>query len=183
MPRVPFAKSIPMPDYKPPRRSKHGERYEPVDKVPDGLKWKPQGGPGGKNVTVLLSTPGSFYKLIRDRNTGDVVYFKLKDFGPAVSPAEKIDAEPKRKGQVRYRKGATCWFVDAGSLWYLVEVVDRIGDDRATFGEPHRIVIKSVTGFDAERRTAWAYGDLLEFPAKPDNQMFMRLRPLKDRYQ
>lgn len=158
-------------------RSKYAHLYEPVASVPEGLRWKPATGSSNsdKNVTVLLSTPGSFYKLIRDRVTGEVVYFKMKDTGAEKSPADKIDTEgPTSQKQVRYRTGGFCWFVDTGSRWYCCEVVERKQD-------PARIVLRPVTGWDAERQVQWSYGDLLEFPALKNNPVFCRLRPLKAR--
>lgn len=184
--------------------------YEQVDSVPDGLRWKPAPGPRAgsgsgpprkppspderknkrrererrtpEQATTTLFSFANTYMLVRMRATGAVTYYRLKDM-PEKSPAEKIDAEPTKKEQVRFRVGAQCWFVDTGGRWFLCEVVERTGHDRATFGEPGRIVIKSVTGWDADRKAPWEYGDLLEFPDKPNNPLFMRLRPLKARYQ
>ncbi len=150
-------------------RSKRKDLYEQIPSPPDGVKWKPGRGPANKIVTVMYSTPGEYYKLIRDRNTGDVVYYKLKDAAAAATPKEQIDAEPERKKQVRYRENAVCWWVDNGR-WFLVKVVKR---------EPKRITITSVTGWDADRQKEWPEGLELEFPAP--GQLFKRLRPLKDR--
>lgn len=181
-----------------PARRFRKEDYDPVDKVPDGLSWKPAPGPSpgsrrgprkepspfpwvnkarerqrrrrtGPAQTVLLSL-GNLYKLVRDRDTGAVQYFKHKSVDAPISPAATIDAEPTRGHQVRYRQGALCWFVDNGR-WFLVKVVKR---------EPHRITIASETGWDADRQKEWALGVLLEFPAP--GALFKRLRPLKDRY-
>ena len=167
------------------RAAANKAKYEPVapELVPGDLKWKFPRGMPNSSMRVFLSTPGGYYKLVRDLNTGAVEYFKLKDQGPAPASREKIDAEPEKKGQVRYRVGARCWFVDTGNRWYLVEVVDRVGADRATFGEPCKIVIKPVGTFDADKQAPWPYTPELEFPAYPNNPMFMRLRPLKARYQ
>lgn len=162
-----------------PRTRPKKEDYEPVASVPEGLTWKP--GPG-VTTNVMLYSIGNIYKLVRDRVTGAVQYFKLKDTGPEKSPNEKIDAEPAREAQVRYRVGTMCWFIDEGSHWFLCEVVERTGKDRATFGEPQRITIKSVNGRDADKQVEWPYG-LLEFPAKENNPIFARLRPLKARYR
>jgi hypothetical protein len=165
------------------------EDYEPVatESVPEGLKWKPSKGAHSKTQVTLFSF-GNIYKLVRSLETGAAQYFKLKGSDVAKSPAEKIDAEPgtesgRKKEQVRYRVGCKAWFLDTGNRWYLIEVVARIGENRETFGEPKRIIIKSATGMDADKRTPWPYGAELEFPAKPDNALFMRLRPLKARYQ
>jgi hypothetical protein len=183
--------------YSVPRHRK--EDYEPVDTVPEGLKWKPiPGGRGGPplkepsespavnrrrerrrrpvepETTTLTSTPGSFYRLVRVRATGEVSYFKLKQDVAQMTPKDKIDAEPKKAAQIRFRKGALCWFVDTGARWYLCKVEDRTD---------LRIVLKSETGWDADKRSPWDYGELLEFPANPTNPLFQRLRPLKARYQ
>ena len=146
--------------------------YEPVDSVPEGLKWKPAGGNPAKGHTVLLSF-GNIYRLVRDRTTGEVQYFKLKDT-PEKSPSEKIDAEPKKQEQIRYNTGKLCWFIDTGSRWFLCKVVER---------KPNRIVLRSETGWDADKQAPWPYGELLEFPCKENNPLFCRLRPLKARYR
>ncbi len=200
---MPFTKGHPFyRSHKPgayaPRKPPSKDRYEKIDYVPD-VKWKPAPwagkGPPRKEptgwpwidrrrerarrpldqaTTTLLSTPGEIYKLVRVRATGEVTYYKLRDAEPAATPKEAIDAEPKRAGQVRYRKGAPCWFVDAGGIWYLCKVEDR---------QPNRIVIRAETGWDSERKVQWPYGDLLEFPCHRSNPMFARLRPLKDKYR
>lgn len=160
---------------KPPTKAaKIDERYEPIAVVPDGLTWKPAPPYTAKNFTVLLSL-GGIYKLVRTRETGAVVYYKLKDDTKA-TPAAQIDAEPQRKQQQRFHTGSQCWFVDTGSRWYLVEVVRRSD-------KPPAISIKSVTGWDADRTAPWGYGEELEFPASQANPLFQRLRKLKDRYQ
>lgn len=164
-----------------PNGTKPKDAYEPVASVPDDLKWRGVSGRPSLTHTTLVSVPGALFKLIRDRSTGAVQYFRLKDMGPEMTPKEKLDAEPERKEQVRYRVGTQCWFIDEGR-WYLCEVVDRTGYAPGT-GTEKRIVIKSVTGFDADRQKAWAFGELLEFPALENNRLFQRLRPLKDRYQ
>jgi hypothetical protein len=147
-------------------------RYEPVDTAPEGLKWKPVKGGHAAGYTVLLSFGGA-YKLVRSRTTGDVQYFKLRD-DTVKSPAEKIDAEPVKTGQVRYNTGKLCWFIDTGGRWFLCKVVDR---------PPDRIVLSSETGWDSERQAPWEYGALLEFPDRANNPMMQRLRPLKARYR
>lgn len=149
-------------------------RYEPVDTVPEGLRWKPAAHHGFKHhpETVLLSFGGA-YKLVRSRTTGEVQYFKLRD-DTVKSPSEKIDAEPKKQGQDRYNTGKLCWFIDTGSRWFLCKVVER---------KPSRIVLSSETGWDADKQAAWPYGALLEFPARENNPLFARLRPLKSRYR
>jgi hypothetical protein len=114
---------------------------------------------------------GNFYKLVRSRETGEVQYFKLKDTGPEISPAEKIDAEPTKKGQVRYRVGSHCWFVLDGR-WFCCEVVSR---------PPNRIVLRPVTGWDADRQAPWPHDGALEISDKPSNSLFQLLRPLKAR--
>ncbi len=158
--------------------------YDPVapETVPEGIRWKPATPHTGKR-RAYTSMFGNLYRLVRTLATGEVQYFKLKDADVAATPKEKIDAEPEHKDQVRYRIGCQCWFIETADVWYLVEVVDRVGEDRSTFGEPKRIVLKSATGWDADRKVQWPYGDLLEFPASPNNPMFARLRPLKDRAQ
>lgn len=158
--------------------ARHNAKYEPVDSVPAGLTWKLHEGRPSNDHTVHVSF-GRVYKRVVNRKTGFTQYFKLKD-APAAAPAEKIDAEPKRAGQVRYRVGGHCWFVDA-TRWYLVEVVSRVGRSTGTVGDPKRIVIKPVTGWDADHQKEWPNGAELEFPSTPNNPLFQRLRPLKDR--
>jgi hypothetical protein len=155
------------------------DKYEPVDKIPDGLKWKPAPGRPSPTHTKLVSTPGGFFALVRCRETGAVQHFRLKDMGHEMSSKAKLDAEPTRE-QVRYRVNAHCWFVDGPGRWFLVKVVDRTGEAAGT-GTEKRITIESVTGFDADRIIEWPYGPALEFPSLPNNPMFMRLRPFKDR--
>lgn len=156
------------------------DAYDPVDVslVPEST-WKPVAGRPSSTHTVLYSI-GNYYKLVRDQATGVVTYFKLRDTGPEKSPATKLDEEPQKKGQVRYRVGSLAWFVDAGR-WFIVVVAARIGEDRATFGEPKRIVIRPTTGRDATGQVEWPYGSELEFPSNPNNPLFLRLRPLKAR--
>lgn len=150
-------------------------QYIKVDSVPDGLTWKPGMGRGDAKNTTLMSL-GNLYKLVRSRDTGAVTYYKHKSVDTdAKSPPEKIDAEPKKKS-VRFRQGTRAWFVDTGGRWFMVEIVRRADS-------PARIAIKSVTGFDADRTSPWSYGEELEFPAKHNNPLFMRLRKLSDRYQ
>lgn len=152
-------------------------QYEPVpaESVPADLRWKPApwGGRPTKYLTTMFSL-GNIYKLVRVRATGEVSYFKLRDDRPA-TPAEKIDAEPARRQQIRYRTGARCWFVDTGDRWFLCVVVERKQN-------PGRITITPVTGIDADKRSYWEHGEALEFPATRDNRLFQRLRPLRDRY-
>ena len=154
--------------------------YEPVESVPDDIKWRPVCGMPSKTHVSLVSTPGGFFRLKRELATGAVQYFRLKDLGPNAAPKEKIDAEPKREGQVRYRVGAKCWFVVDGR-WFLVEVVDRTGGAAGT-GDEKRITIKPASTHDADKLTPWPYDEFLEFVAQPSNPLFQRLRPLKDRY-
>jgi hypothetical protein len=165
MPRV-FG-HVPTNEYRP--RWADMDKYERVEDVPPDLKWRPLQGPGDARFTALC-TIGDFYRLIRDRETGAVAYYKRTlDDVPAKSPAEQIDAEPVPLKQQRYRKGVECWFIDTGDRWYLVKVADRT---------PNRITIASVTGFDSDRKCPWPYGELLEFPAMANNPLFMRLRKL-----
>lgn len=155
------------------------EDWIPLDAEPD-VRWRPAKHIKKTNPnTVMVSTPGGFYKLVRQRDTGEVKYFKHKSVDELPpdrkSPAELIDAEPKKKGQVRYRVGALCWFVDSDAKWYLCKVLARQGS-------PSRITIKPETGWDAERKMPWPYADPIQFPAYATSPMFMRLRPLKARY-
>ena len=176
MPRV-FA-DVARREYRP--RWKDYDAFERVDTVPDGMKWMPtQGAPQASANFTVLRTIGDYYRLIRNRATGEVAYFKRKVADAPATPAAKIDAEPEREKQVRYRKGTFCWFVDTDGRWYCCEVVDRQAPN--TGDAAKRITIRSTTGFDAERVKAWPYGDLLEFPAKENNPLFLRLRPLKAR--
>lgn len=149
-------------------REKHERLYEPIESVPDGLTWKPS--PGWSNTTTTLYSIGNIYKLVRVRDTGAVTYFKLKGSDVPKSPAEKIDAEPKKERK-RLDVGSRCWFVDTGPHWYLVEIVARA---------PNRVTIKSVTGVDADKLAPWPHSELLEFPVH--SPLFQRLRKLSARY-
>lgn len=154
------------------RRLAGQQRYERVDSVPDGLTWKPRKGRPSSAHTTLFSI-GNIYKLVRVRETGDVTYYRLREaFADAKSPAEQIDAEPVPLKQQRFRAGTFAWFVDTGARWYCVEVVSR---------DEGRIIIRPTTGWDAERVSEWPYGNELEFPARPNNPLFMRLRKLNAR--
>jgi hypothetical protein len=158
-----------LPTYKYAPRWVDADKYERVEDAPPDVKWIPMQGKPEARFTVLR-TIGDFYRLIRDRDTGAVSYYKRTlDDVPAKSPAEQIDAEPEPLKQQRYHKGSQCWFVDTGDRWYLVKVADRT---------PNRITIASVTGFDSDRKCPWPYGELLEFPAMANNPLFMRLRKL-----
>lgn len=146
--------------------------YEPVASVPEGLRWKPGHGPKSARVTTLFSL-GNIYKLQRDRDTGALWYYKLRDTGPEKSPAESIDAEPTAKKQIRYNVGKHCWLIIDGR-WFCCEVVGRTQ-------EPATITLRPTTGWDAERQTPWPHSETLEFTAQPTNPLFQRLRPLKAR--
>ncbi len=167
MPRV-FA-SVPVHEYR--HRWKDRDNYERVETVPDGMTWRPFFGPGDARFTVLC-TIGDFYRLIRDRDTGAVVYFKMKDTGPEISPKEKIDAEPPKPKQVRFRKGTRCWFVVDTGHWFLCDVEDRL---------PQRIVLRPVTGWDVDRQVEWQLVAPLELSSV--SHAFKRLRPLAARYR
>lgn len=153
------------------------EGYEPVDyaAIPVGVKWKPSRGKPGPHTRTMYSTPGNTYKLIRQLDTGDVAYFKLKDTGPEKSPAEKIDAEPQKKGQVRYRVGSYCWLVLDG-LWFCCEVMKRGREPGTTVPT---IELRPTTGWDADRKASWPHGETLTFSAR--TPLFKHLRPLKAR--
>lgn len=151
-------------------RSKRKDLYEQIPSPPDGVKWKPGRGPADKIVTVMYSTPGEYYKLIRDRNTGDVVYYKLKDAAAAATPKEQTDAEPERKKQQRFRVGAQCWYVTTEGRWFLCLVQSR---------RPAHITLCPVTGWDAERQVKWTLPGFLEI--RTGNPAFQRIRKLKDR--
>lgn len=156
-------------------------KYELCTDVPEGITWKPSCGKrAAVPKTVTMLSIGNIYKLVRTLATGEVVYYKAIDTGPEKSPAESIDAEPVKKAQVRYRVGKQCWFV-LPEGWFLCEVTRRTGGDRATFGEPKRIAIKSVTGWDATRTVAWPHPEEIEFVAQENNPMFARLLPLNAR--
>lgn len=142
--------------------------YDPIESAPDGIKWKPvQGRPSKTHVT--LYSIGDVYKLVRVLETGEVAYFKRKDTD-AISLSKKIDDEPDKAKQVRYRVGQMCWLIDDAGRWYCCEVMKR---------GPRNIELRSVTGFDAERTAAWPYGEVLAF--SPKTVLFRRLRPLKAR--
>lgn len=144
--------------------------WQPTDTVPDGLRWKPDRGVR-KRAVVLVSTPGSFYRLVRDLRTGEVRYFKKPGADAPKSPAELIDAEPPKPKQVRYHVGKHAWFILHGR-WYLVKIAGR--DDR-------HITVESVTGLDAERQSPWPHQGAFTF--SPNSTWFKRLRPLKARYR
>jgi hypothetical protein len=154
-------------------QSKRAELYEPIElsAMPAGVKWKPRRGPPSKTHVVFYSTPGSFYKLMREIASGDVVYFKLKDTGPSISPAERIDAEPVAPKQVRYHAGSHCWFVRDG-LWFCCLVVERTVS-------PATVTLRPVTGWDADRKAQWPHEGDFTFPAK--SRWFNHMRPLKAR--
>lgn len=152
--------------------------YAPVATadVPGGLTWKPREGRPSKTVKVELSM-GGLYKRSTDTVTGTVTYWRLLTEQPAATPAEIIDVEPEPEnhtlhGKRRYNVGVHCWFVDTDSKWYLCEVVARAPEPKV------RITIRPVTGYDDTREKPWLYGDELEFPARPNNRLFQRLRPL-----
>jgi hypothetical protein len=151
------------------------EDYVECASVPEGLKWKPMVGRPHGPVVRMLSI-GNLYKSVRDLKTGAVTYYKHKsvDGDKEKSPAVKIDAEPEWKSSTHYLPGARAWFIDTGARWFLVEVVKRT--------DARRIVIKSVTGWDADKQTPWGYGEELEFPARQNNPLYQRLRKLSARY-
>lgn len=155
------------------------EHYEPIDyaAIPVGVKWKPSVGNQREARRTYFSTPGNFYKLIRQLDTGDVAYFKLKDFGAEKSPAEKeadrrrIDAEPERPKQVRYGVGKHCWLI-VNARWFCCEVTARTQN-------PNTITLRPTTGWDAERKTPWPHEGDLTFSSV--STLFKHLRPLKAR--
>jgi hypothetical protein len=148
------------------------DQYDVVREVPQDLKWAPIPGPS-KRTTTLRSI-GDLYRLIRWRDTGEVVYYKRRVEHPPQNPPDVIDAEPERTKGVVFRRGCTCWYVDVRG-WFLVRVVARSQ-------HPARITIQPVTGIDADRRCPWPYGEFVEFPAYPGNPLFRRLRRLAERY-
>lgn len=156
------------------------DAYITVTSVPGGLRWVTRAG-YHKNLTYeTLFSINNTYKLMRVRNTGAVQYFKLKDEGTKASSPEHVDAELTAPPQQRFRTGAHCWFVN-DTRWFLVQVVRRIAPVLRWVKTPKRIVIRSVTGFDALRRTPWSYGDELELIADPHNRLFRQLRKLSAR--
>lgn len=70
-----------------------------------------------------------------------------------------------------YRVGMRAWYIELG-VWYLVEIIRP--------SRPRYIAIRSISGWDAERRTEWKYGEI-EFPATKRNRLYARLRPLSAR--
>lgn len=152
-------------------------RYERIDTTIDA-NWKRARNKSAR-FEIVFSTPGALYMRIRMLETGETTYYKLKDTGPEATPKDKIDAEPERPGQQRFRKGAHCWYVDDAGRWYLCEVVDRTGCNRETFGEAKSIVLKSLTGQDSERLAPWPFGDEVSISTK--SQAFQRVRKLTDR--
>jgi hypothetical protein len=157
----------------PPRK----EDYEPIayDAIPVGVKWKPSP-PHVGPTRAFVSLFGARYRLERVLETGEVTYFERKglDPDPVATPKDKIDAEPEKKGQTRYRVGAHCWFVGDGARWFLCEVLER---------GYRRITIKPVTGWDAERLVHWPHPEPFSFSSRIENDgdLARRLRPLKDR--
>ncbi len=151
--------------------SKFDHLYEPCE-LPDAdtIRWRPKGGKPLSTHTVLYSI-GGVYKLIRTLATGEVAYFKLKDEADAVSPPDKIDAEPAKPAQVRYNVGKHCWLILDGR-WFCCEVMSR---------ENHTIELRPVTGWDADRTTAWPHGETLAFSSRQSSPLFKQLRPLKAR--
>lgn len=148
------------------------DAYEPIDYalIPAGTKWKPAA-PYTGNTRAFISLFGGQYKLIRDLTTGEVTYYTLKDKGPPATPKEQIDAEPEHPKQQRFRTGVHCWYVDDAGRWFCCLVESR--------GE-NSIVLRSITGWDAERLTAWPFGDgPVEISDR--SQAFKRIRKLKDR--
>ncbi len=145
-------------------------RYEPIDYalIPVGVKWKPYP-PYTGSTRAYVSLFGAQYKLIRTLETGAVAYFVLKDKGPAPTPKAQLDAEPEGAQQQRYYAGSSCWYVDSGR-WFLMTVLAREGA---------RMVITSVTGWDAEREKEWPVGVRLTLDRY--GELGKRLRPLKDR--
>lgn len=147
------------------------EGYERVDSVPDGLTWKPAP-EGSHNVLyVVLASLGNIYKLARHKETGVVTYYKLKDTGPEMRPKSAIDAEPAKPKRTRIESGSKAWFVDDGARWYLVEVEIRNMGGIYT--------LRSATGWDAERRAEWPFGEVFEFGH--NSPLRERLKPLRAR--
>jgi hypothetical protein len=139
------------------------------DDLPAGLTWVPiKGNTCEVNVSVLRSL-GDYYRLIRDRENGEIVYFKRRHTDDKVTPAEAIDAEPKPRSNVRYRVGSQCWLI-VNTRWYLVEVTERWTG---------HMVIRTSTGRDAEGVSPWPYDDVLEFKMSSGLRRF--LRPLNAR--
>lgn len=153
-----------------PKPPKLDDRYEPIDYalIPVGIKWKPCP-PFTGATRAYVSMFGGQYKLIRILETGAVTHYTLKDEGPAATPKAQLDAEPGTPAQQRYRAGSSCWYVDNGR-WFLMTVVSREG---------RRMVITSVTGWDAEREKEWPVG--VELALDRYGELGKRLRPLKDR--
>lgn len=145
------------------------DQYEDVDTVPDGLKWKR----GEGRASRIEYSMGKVYR--RKTVDGVVTLSKLID-DPRASPVKKIDSEPERLDQVRYKVNTHCWYVDDGGVWYLCRVVSRQGTPL-----PKRITLSSVTGWDAEHKTEWPYGEEFQFTAQFSNACYRRLRPLRAR--
>lgn len=145
----------------------------PASALPAGVKWKPPKGRQDGRFTTLTSI-GDLYRLLRDRETGDVVYYKRIDsHADLVTPAEVLDAEPKPRKLGLVRVGGVAWFIDDAGFWYCVDVVARAPGKSVT--------IRSRTGWDADRVRAWPYPELLEIDDRQHSFLKKRLLPFKAR--
>ena len=154
--------------------------YEPVayEDIPADVQWKPAPPHTGPK-RAYLSMFGGMYYLERVLDTGAVRYFKRKGEAPPESPAAVIDAEPERPKQQRFHAGTQCWYIHHTGHWFLCEIVDRIGGDRESFGEPRRIIIKPLSDRDDKREIEWPFPKELEIVV--NSPAFKRLRKLQDR--
>lgn len=154
------------------------DRYNeiPATDVPAGINWRPPQKEHNHAGFTVLQSIGGYYRLERDRETGQVRYFKRKDFDEAdkKSPAESIDIEDvKPNAGVNFRAGTFCWYIDEG-YWFCVEIVERT---------KYHAVLRPTTGWDADRVRQWPHGDAFKVVVAGSDYLPNRdkMRPLKAR--
>ena len=88
--------------------------------------------------------------------------------------APKIEGEPVRP-RTRLDVGTYAWFVGCWQRWFLVEIMHRRRS-------PRRVVLRSVTGQDADKEIPWPWGDdELELRDHTQESQIYLLRPLSAR--
>lgn len=103
----------------------------------------------------MFSTFGRLYALVRVRDTGECMYFKLAEPIPSVSSPEAIDAEPLTRRRPYMSVGARVWFHNRGRR-FLLEVVKK------SSARGRRVTLKCVTGWDEAREVEWPQDMLLD---------------------